>query len=104
LSEEQRFRQLVREIPDPGCAVVAERIMRRIRTQSSNALRVRPRDVVWGFAGSVAGIILGLWISSAAPNQTEFSSTEQYSSEFAELQDNIDLFTWELVDDTEDLQ
>lgn len=104
LAQEQEFKQLMVEIPDPGRAVIADTVMRRIRTGNRDVLTVKPRDLAWGLAGSLVGVILGLWIAGASPDQIQISSTDLYASEFAELQDDIDLFTWDLADETGDLQ
>jgi len=104
LVREQQFAQQVVEMPEPERAEIADAVMRRIRARNRDALSVKPRDLAWGLAGSLAGVILGLWIAGSPPEPTLYSSSDQYSSEFAELQDDLDLFTWELVDETEDLQ
>jgi hypothetical protein len=67
-------------------------------------LSIKPRDIAWGFAGSLAGIILGLWIAGATPESSQTTATDQYTGEFAELQDDMDLFTWELTSSAEELR
>jgi len=103
LAQEAEFQTRLNGISDLGRAVIADAVMRRIRSRKYGALAVKPRDIAWGFAGSLAGIILGLWIANATPKSTTTSSTGQYTGEFAELQDDVDLITWELTGSAEEL-
>jgi hypothetical protein len=103
LAQEAEFQTQMSGIPDPGRAVIADAVLRRIRSRRYGVLTVKPRDIAWGFAGSLAGIILGLWIAGAAPKSSQTTATDQYTGEFAELQDDLDAFTWELVSGAEEL-
>ncbi len=100
-STDEDIIRAVSRLPDPGPAMIADAVMRRIRQSQVDTIRLRPRQIAWGFAGGIAGLLLGLWLASATPDRIQFVAQNGYDTEFVELADDIDLFAWELSGDSE---
>jgi len=100
-SADEDIIRAVSRLPDPGPALIADAVMRRIRQSQVDMIRLRPRQIAWGFAGGIAGLLLGLWLANATPDRIQFIAQNGYDTEFVELADDIDLFAWELSSDLE---
>ena len=102
--DEAGIRLAVNELPDPGPARIAASVMRKIRRQEPAKLVIRRRELAWGFAGSLAGVLLGLWLAGAVPDMSPTLLNGEYIAEFAELDDEIDQLAWEMSESLEDMQ
>ena len=102
--DEAGIRLAVSELPDPGPARIAASVMRKIRQQEPIPLVIRRRELAWGFVGSLAGVMLGLWLAGAVPDMSPTLLNGEYAAEFAELDDEIDQLVWEMSENLEDAQ
>ncbi len=102
--DEAGIRLAIDELPDPGPAGIAASVMRKIRRQERLPLVIRRRELAWGFAGSLAGVMLGLWLAGAVPDISPTFLNGEYIAEFAELDDEIDQLAWEMSESPEDTQ
>jgi len=73
LAEEAWFKARMNELPDPGPAYIAVRIKEHITKGRSRMTVFRPVDLIWGTLGSVAGVILGLWLAGANLHSSKIS-------------------------------
>lgn len=100
LADEASFQRALLALPDPGPARVADDVMRRVRSVHTRPL-FRPRELAWGLAGSVAGVLIGLLMASTAPGVNGMTREPQAQASFTELSDEIDALTLELAADDE---
>lgn len=102
--DEAGIRLAVNELPDPGPAGIVASVMRKIRRQEPAKLVIRRRELAWGFVGSLAGVMLGLWLAGAVPDISPTLLNDEYAAEFAELDDEIDQLAWDMSESLEDTQ
>ncbi|NQU05414.1 MAG: hypothetical protein HQ568_04915 [Calditrichaeota bacterium] len=103
----------VRSLPNPGQARIAATVMQRIRQSNEDIVRLRPRGIAWGFASSLAGVFLGIFLANAIPESSLIQQASQsdavvYSEAtgssddiLVELTDEFDLFIWEMSTNNE---
>ncbi|NQT34333.1 hypothetical protein HQ587_04015 [bacterium] len=101
--DEAEIRLAVNELPDPGPAGITASVMRKIQQEPAK-LVIRRREFALGFAGSLAGVMLGLWLAGAVPDMSPTLLNGEYVAEFAELDDEIDQLAWEMSESLEDTQ
>lgn len=100
--DEVAIRLAVNQLSHPGPAGIVASVMRKIRLQEPAKFVIRRRELAWGFVGSLAGVLLGLWLAGAAPDMSPTLLNGEYITEFAELDDEIDRFAWEMSENLED--
>jgi hypothetical protein len=103
----------VRSLPDPGSARIASTVMQRIRQSDEDIVRLKRRGFTWGFASSLAGVFLGIFLAYAIPQSSMIQQTPEsdaivYSDAVSsgddvlvELTDEFDLFIWEMSTNSE---
>lgn len=94
--DDQEFSLLMNQLPDPDPAGIASSVMLKIRQRRVEPIRIRRREVVWGFAGGLAGLLLGFWFASASIDKSQNTFAEQYEEVITGLEDELDLFAWEI--------
>ncbi|MDP8239717.1 MAG: hypothetical protein P9X24_11560 [Candidatus Hatepunaea meridiana] len=83
-------------IHDPSPARISYSVMRKIRQRKETSIKVRPREVSWGLAGSLAGVLLGIWLAGVVPNGSTIAATNSSTEEFVAFEDTIDQLIWEM--------
>ncbi len=98
LADENRFHEMFDRLPDPGPAYVTGRVMRIVRSEKRRTGPFHKWDILYGIAGSVAGVIIGFWLTGLVSNgATHVEPAAVYAAAIAEmptgLDDLVDVFT-----------
>jgi len=103
LYNEIRLRAQLEKLPDPGPARIANRVMHRIRGKERSYIPFRPRDLGWGLAGSLAGVLLGVWLAGAINTMpVQANPLSGYEQILSELTEGIDPLMSELFGDSQE--
>ena len=98
LAEEADFWGLLGRLPEPGPARVVSTVMQRVRQPRGIAALFRPRELVWGLAGSFAGVVIGILIAGALPPDVNRGEPAAgYETVLTEMEDDMEQLMWEFT-------
>ncbi len=103
LESEKRLHAHLADLPDPGPARISQSVMNRIRLKERKQRLFRLRDLGWGIAGSVAGILLGILLANVSETKTtEATTVSGYEQMLTDLERDFDpLLTVMFADESE---
>jgi hypothetical protein len=97
LEGEVELRGQMERMEYPGHAYIASKVMNRIRKKGAGASMFRPRDLVYGLAASIVGVIIGFQIIDISEAQaTQLSPTATFEQIITNFDEGIDPFMSEL--------
>lgn len=107
--DDDEIRQALNELPDPGPARITTSVMMRVRRGEVKTIRVHRRDAIWGFASSLAGVFLGIWLANVIPDHpfhalnssVYVEATNGDEESYIDLVDEIDQLVFEMSSETE---
>lgn len=103
LEDEARIKRMFAGLPDPGPAFIAGRIMSTVRGRNSNRIPFRTRDIGWGLAGGLAGVVLGVWLASVTAIQpAKIDPATYFEMTLSDMSDEMDDLFVEVVDAVEE--
>lgn len=89
-------------LPDPGHAMVANRVMNTIKGKRFAANSFRPRDLVYGAVSSVVGVLLGIGLtfeSAGIKTYTDTTPATYYEQIISNLENGPDAMVDHLYDE-----
>lgn len=98
LQNEREFQRSYGSLLDPPPVFISAAVMNKVRRARDRAFRLRPGHLAWGMAGSLAGIVLGVYLAAwnLPQNSIAFDDEPSYAEIISEMDDGIDVLIREL--------
>lgn len=100
MHSELSIRRQIRTLPEPGNALIADSVMRRVRSGNLRRPVIGIRDFGLGLAGAVAGVFLGVYLAGTFNQPTATDLAAGYEQILSEVGDGLDPLIDELFSES----